>query len=343
MLNSKYLFKKFVDYANLLSAFDKAFKTDRSSDSIYYRLELSKNIYELHEKLNSGLWLPHEYTYFIISRPKVREISKANFEDRIVHHAYISVIEPYYERDVFSPFSFASRIDRGVHKAVLQAHEFFCANKYFLKTDIHHFFPSIDHEVLKAILSRHLADTKIHRLENLIIDNALRDREYDLFYRSHGLPIGNLTSQFWANVYLNELDEFITSKGFSFVRYMDDTIIFSPGKESLRSFLKEMREFLKEKLFLELKETATLISDNDNPLPFLGISIRKDSLTIRSENYKRAMKNLKRTLYAYEKGKVSDAHLSSSLSSYNSYLWFDIENSPYAKLLNKALHKVRMI
>lgn len=325
------LFKEMVEYRNLYDAFKQSFKSDRDRDSINYFTELASNIYALRKSLNDGIYQPHPYTYFIISRPKVREISKSNFEDRIVHHAYINVIEPYYEREVFSPFSFASRIDRGVHKAVLQAHEFFCANKYFLKTDIHHFFPSIDHEVLKAILSRHLADTKIHRLENLIIDNAVRDREYDLFYRPHGLPIGNLTSQFWANVYLNELDEFITSKGFSFVRYMDDTIIFGSSKESLRSFLKEMREFLKNTLYLELKETATLISDNDNPLPFLGISIRKDSLTIRRENYKRGIKNLNRTLYAYTKGKISEEHLRSALASYSSYLWFDKENSPYTK------------
>ena len=294
-------------FANLYKSMLEAYKTETSNEGVQFRVNWVSNLLTLQSRLNSNNWTPNPYRYFTIYKPKERSISQAHFEDRVVHHAYIDIIKNYYLL-IFSPNSYASLPNKGVHRARGKAYELRNKYQYFLKTDIKHYFESINHQTLKKILINHINDSTLNYLENVIIDNTIS--------KEKGLPIGNLTSQFWANIYLNELDNFITSNHLEFVRYMDDTIIFSNNKKTLKNFLPRLRNFLLLTLKLELKEHVTLLSNQY--LPFCGTLFNINDHHLRRENKVRYNKDFKSRLQNYILGSTEEFRFSSQLSTNNS-------------------------
>ena len=285
----------------------EAYETETSNEGVQFRVNWVSNLLTLQSKLNSNNWTPNLYRYFTIYEPKERLISQAHFEDRVVHHAYINIIKNYY-LSIFSPNSYASLPNKGVHRARGKAYELRNKYRYFLKTDIKHYFENINHQTLKKILINHINDSTLNYLENVIIDNTIS--------KEKGLPIGNLTSQFWANIYLNELDNFITSNHLEFVRYMDDTIIFSNNKKTLKNFLPRLRNFLLLTLRLELKEHVTLLSNQH--LPFCGTLLNINDYHLRRENKVRYNKDFKPRLQNYILGSTEEFRFLSQLSTNNS-------------------------
>lgn len=289
-------FESLVSFDNLYNAMKKAYKNENSDEGVKFRISWIDNLYKLQNKLEKSIWVPNEYRYFTIYKPKERLISQAHFEDRVVHHAYINVIINTY-LSLFNENSFASLPNKGVHRARSKVFEYRKQYEYFLKTDIRHYFDNINHRILIKILKNTIKDEKLNDLECKIINNTLN--------KEKGLPIGNLTSQFWANIYLNEFDKFINANNLAFVRYMDDTVIFSNNENKLKKFLKEIKIFLKSTLALELKENATLL-DSKNNLPFCGVTFSKTEYHLRKENRTRYIKEYNPKLQDYILGKTPE-------------------------------------
>jgi retron-type reverse transcriptase len=242
----KNLFPKIVTFENLLQAFHKAARGKR--ERIYvidFADDLEGNLLRLQSRLLNQTYQPGRYSTFRIYFPKPRLISAAPFPDRVVHHALMNISGPLLEKS-FIYDSYANRLDKGTHRAIRRYQSFLREYDYVLKCDIKKYFPSIDHAILKSLIRKRIADPDVLWLIDSIIDRSNKQEyEYDYFpgddlfaplERRKGLPIGNLTSQFFANLYLNPLDHFIkqTLRCPAYLRYVDDFALFSNSRRQLQ-------------------------------------------------------------------------------------------------------------
>jgi retron-type reverse transcriptase len=236
----KNLWPKLVEYANLKEAFRKAARGKRKRKSVAaFEENLESNLLSLQYELEEGYYEPGEYLNFYIHDPKHRLISAAPFRDRVIHHALVNVIGPIYERK-FIFDTYANRKGKGTHKALDRATYYMRRFEYVLSLDVRQYFPSIDHAILLDILKKTIADEQVlHLCEQIIASGKdIHQNNYKMVYfpgddlfaqtRPRGLPIGNLTSQFWANVYLNGLDHYIKRVlgCKAYLRYVDDMLLF---------------------------------------------------------------------------------------------------------------------
>ncbi len=250
-----------------------------------FAINLDEEIVTLHQELRDETYMPSGYTHFTVHDPKRRKISAAAFRDRVVHHALVGEIQPIYERK-FIHDTYANRVGKGTHKALDRCTEFMQQFKYVLPCDIQQFFPAIDHQILKAILAKTIADEAVLRLCGKIIDSGVGvlTEQYDMRYfdgddllavnRPRGLPIGNLTSQFWANVYLNPLDQFVkhTLRCKGYIRYVDDFLLFADDKKTLHIWQREIIAFL-ETYRLTIHENRCHPRPVTHGIPFLGFTV----------------------------------------------------------------------
>lgn len=266
------LYSIIVSKKNLFSAW-KEFKRGKSrkNDALRFALNSEENLLTLREKLISGEYKHGGYAKFYVRDPKMRRIHKASVEDRIVHHAVFRILYPIFEKK-FIFDSFASRKGKGTHAAIKRFESF--AKKlsqnhtrsiWVLKCDIRKFFDSIDHEILLEILMSEIRCGKTNSLLTNIIgsfENSPRK----------GIPLGNLTSQLFANVYMNYFDQFVKRRLRLkyYVRYMDDFVILSENKESLEAVMIIIRRWFKEHLALELHENKVSFKKWHNGIDFLG-------------------------------------------------------------------------
>lgn len=267
-------------------------------------LSFEHNIHQLQKELLYQTYRPGPYNSFRMYRPKPRLISAAPFRDRVVHHALINVIGPLFERSfVFD--CYANRKGKGTHKAIRRCQSYMRRYAYGLKCDIKKYFPTIDHEILKALVRRRIADPKVLWLIDQIIDGSNpQDPICDYFpgddlltpaTRRRGLPIGNLTSQFFANVYLTPLDHFIKEqlhcKGY--VRYVDDFVLFSDAKYQLRQWKGQIVKFLEE-YRLKLNPTRVQIFPSSTGLRFLGQLVYCRHRRLPGENVRRFRRRMRK-------------------------------------------------
>ncbi len=250
------LWENVVSFEALLRAAEQARRGKRfRPDVAAFHFNLEHELWALHEELSTKTYRPGAYRSFHIYEPKLRQISAAPYRDRVVHHALVNVLEPIYER-TFIDDSYACRKGKGTHAAVDRCQHFARRFRYVLKADVQKFFPSLDHEILKSLVARKVKDRDVLWLVNRIIDHSNPQEEVqnwfpgdDLFIpgeRRRGIPIGNQTSQFFANVYLDPLDHFVKErlgiKGY--VRYVDDFLVFSDDKRRLADMRERIRDFL---------------------------------------------------------------------------------------------------
>lgn len=239
------LWKTLVSFDNLHEAARRAALGKRKrADVAAFLLEGELELVRLRQELESGAYRPGPYRQFRVEDPKPRLISAAPFRDRVVHHALTQVLEPVFERR-FSKDSFACRKGFGTHRALARAKEAASRFPYVLKCDIRKYFPSIDHRILGELLARAVKCRGTLGLAALIIEGSNSQEEViqyfpadDLFTpyeRRRGLPLGNQTSQFFANVYLNPLDQMVNRElqPGSYIRYVDDFLLFAESKEAL--------------------------------------------------------------------------------------------------------------
>ncbi len=241
------LFDKLTDWGNLMLAHRLAARGKRSrASAAQFEQRLADELITLQTRLRERSYRPGAYCHFYIHEPKRRRISAAPFADRVVHHALCQQIEPLFEVQ-FSAHSYANRRGKGTHRALNQVQAWAQRYRYALRGDIVQHFPSIDHALLRAKLERRVHDEGVLWLASLILASgdgvgaAEHSATYypgdDLFAacRPRGLPIGNLTSQFWSNVYLNDFDWFVQRElgCGAYLRYVDDFVLFANDKATL--------------------------------------------------------------------------------------------------------------
>mgnify|MGYP003309320142 CR=1 FL=1 len=229
------LLQLIADPDNLRLAFYKAKKGKSfKRDVLRFQNNLQTNLKEIRASLLTGSFVPSEYNKFIVFEPKRREICTVKFKDRVLHHAIMNVCEERFEKYQIDT-SYACRQGRGVDSAILKAQTYCRKYKWFLKLDIHKYFDSIDHFILIELLDRLFKDEQLLEIFWKIIESYQTTAD-------RGIPIGNLTSQYFANMYLARMDHYLKEnlKVPGHVRYMDDFIIFSNDK----SFLKKTSVWL---------------------------------------------------------------------------------------------------
>jgi len=320
----KNLFEKIVSFQNLLLASRLSQRGKRFNPNTgQFNFFLERELFKLQEELISQTYRPGSYKQFFVKDPKKRLISAAPYRDRVVHHAFCNIVEPIFDK-TFIHGSFACRIDKGTHKAIFRAQAFLRKNKYVLQCDIQKYFPSINHDVLFNILSRKIKDKKILWLSKLIIDSAkglklLTDEEIkdNNFYSidSTGMPIGNLTSQFFANLYLNELDYFVkfTLRERFYIRYMDDFLVFGNDKKHLYKIKQNLNGFLENELKLKLHKKKSIIFPTKLGVEFLGFRIFRDYRKLKKQNVKLFLKRMTIKKDLLKKGQITIDEITNSL------------------------------
>jgi retron-type reverse transcriptase len=303
------LWQELTSFKNLYLAYKKAKKAKpQTAEILDFSLNLEKNIMLLQEELLTDNYKQSKYRVFIIFDPKQRTIKYLPFKDRVVHHAIVNIIEPIFEKRFIST-SYACRKKKGTHKALKDIRKViynkFKDTGYCLKGDIRKYFPSINQDILKNIISRKIKDKKLLNLIFKIITSDHSD-----FGEHKGIPIGNLTSQLFSNIYLNELDQYIKQelKIKYYYRYVDDFIILSNSKKELHKYKQKIRYFLKKKLNLDLPKKKCNIFKIKDGVDFVGYKIFPNKILIRKRNLKRFLnkikskntnKNYNYTIYSY--------------------------------------------
>ena len=306
------LFEKIISDENLYLAAKKAFRGKKLKHTVapfYFNLE--KEIIKIGKSLLDETYYPSPYKVFKIYEPKERNICCAEFQDRVVHHAITNILEPIFERKLIDD-TYACRAGKGTHAALKKSQQLVRKYNYYLKCDIKKYFESIDHEVIINILEKIFKDERLVNLFKKIISHQPPYTE-----KGKGLPIGNLTSQHMANIYLGQLDLFVKHelKCQGYLRYMDDFILFSNDKKELGVFLEKIRFYLKKELNLKLKEKVVRIAPVSEGLPFLGHRVFRGLLRLQRANLIRFRKKYLRLEKKFIKGKITQEDLTNSARS----------------------------
>ena len=312
------LVEAMADYANVQKAYNKARKCKRyRKDVLLFAKDKEDNLETVRNDILGLSYEPSEYRYFKVYEPKERQIMALPFYDRVVQHAINNVLEPIFnQRFIFH--SYACRKTKGMHAASDTLQEWlyewqkFHADQplYAIKADIHHYFQSINHDVLKAEIRKVVKDAGALVLIDKIIDHNGQMPD------GVGIPVGNLTSQLFANIYLNKLDQYIkhTLGAKYYMRYMDDFILLSPDKEQLRRWLADIERFLRDELKLELNPKTTILAAK-NGIDFVGYKHRATHRKVRPDSVKR----IKKTIKKYESGKITKEQLQKSIASWTGH------------------------
>lgn len=321
------LWSRFVSFENLLAAYRKArLGKGRRPGVAEFSLHLESELLQLQRELLDGTYRPGEYRLFTIYDRKPRVIAAAPFRDRVVHHAVMKGIEPSLDR-TFIADSYACRRGKGVHAAVDRYQTWAQTYRYALKMDVRHYFPSIDHDLLKEKLRRRLKDHGVLDLLDRIIDGSptlASETCYfpgdDLFTpltRRVGIPIGNLTSQFFANLYLDDLDHFIKQELQirPYLRYVDDMVVLGHDKGRLAEIRTAVRDRLAvDRLRLHPhKAHITRVADGLNLLGYLVYPRRR---RLRNDNGHRFARKLRGMARAFGAGRLKWARVVASTQSW---------------------------
>lgn len=325
------LWTQVTDFSNLFSAAKKAQRGKRYQNNVLlFNHNLEPELLKIQNDLLNHSYQPGEYKTFQIVEPKKRMISAAPYRDRVVHHALCNVIAPTFEQG-FIDDSYANRAGYGTHRALRRFTEFARSSRYTLQCDVRKYFPSIDHEILKAIIRRKIKCTRTLWLIEMIIDASNEQERVDHFFpgddlftsseRRHGLPIGNLTSQFFANVYLNGLDHFVKRelKCAKYLRYVDDFALFGDDRERLANARVAIEEYLTQ-LRLKIHPIKSQLFETKKGANFVGYRVLPNRIRIRSENLCRARRRLRRLQVSYQRGEIGLKGLTQSLSSWIAHL-----------------------
>ena len=288
-------FEEIIGLDNLINAWKEFIRGKRKRKDVQeFQLNLMDNILSLHYDLVNNTYKHGEYQAFNINDPKPRNIHKATVRDRLLHHAIYRILYPFFDRAFISD-SFSCRNNKGTHKAINRFREFgYKVSKnntvtcWILKCDIKKFFANIDQSVLLDILKYYISEPKVVWLLKEIIIS---------FYSGSlgkGLPLGNLTSQLFVNIYMNEFDQFAKHKlkARYYLRYADDFVVLSRSKQKLEETLKLIEEFLKNSLNLGLHPNKIFVKTLDSGVDFLGWVNFHNHRVLRTTTKRRMFKRL---------------------------------------------------
>ncbi len=324
------LYPQIVAFENLLLASRTAQRCKRfRNDVLAFNFNLETNLLTLQRELLSRSYTPGAYKTFEIFEPKRRLISAAPYRDRVVHHALCGVIEPLFNAS-FIDSCYANRKGKGTHKALDHFVSLAKRYRYCLRADIEKYFPSMDHLILKEIIRRKIKCRDTLWLVDLILDNSNEQEPVHQYFsgddlltpcvRRHGLPIGNLTSQLYANVYLNKTDHEIAARygGRRYLRYVDDFALFSNDREELQEARDWLAHGLSE-IRLRLHSVKTQITEARHGVSFLGFRIFPDRIRICQSNLRRARHRMRQLQCNYRYGRIDWLDVKNSLQSWNAH------------------------
>ncbi len=312
MKRAGHLFEHITAFDTLLLATRKARRGKPERHSVaHFLFHLEPELLTLQAELRAGTYRLQPYRTFTIFEPKRRQICAAAFRDRVVQHAICHVLDPLFEATLIHD-TYACRRGKGTHAAVRRAQHFARQWPYVLQGDMRHYFETIDHAVLKRLLRRFLKDPALLALLDHIIDHPLPTGA-----PGQGVPIGNLTSQYFANLYLSPLDHLVKDRLRcpGYVRYMDDVLLFAPDKPFLHETLAVVRAFLHDDLHLQLKDEVVRVMPVTQGLPFLGLRIFPGLLRVDGRKWARWQRRIRRREAAYQAGRMDQDTLRRSVAS----------------------------
>lgn len=325
------LWSEILAWENLNLAARLAQKGKRYRENVLeFNYNLEPNLFQLQTELTDKTYRPGAYKTFEIYDPKPRLISAAPYRDRVVHHALCNVIVPRIERS-FIRDSYANRVGYGSHRALQRFTQFARSSSYVLQCDIRKYFPSIDHEILKAQIRRKIKCKDTLWLIDTIIDGSNpQDPVIEYFpgddlltpvMRRKGLPIGNLTSQFLANFYLDSFDHFVKEKlhAKKYLRYVDDFALFAGDREMLAEARQKIEENLAS-LRLKIHPIKSQLFETRIGANFVGFRVFPEKIRVRNDNLRRGRLRLKTMQKEYKRGSLTLEKLKRRMQSWEAHL-----------------------
>ena len=292
----QFIYEDIISIENLLLAWKEFLKGKRNrKDTQEFQFNLMDNILSLHNDLASRIYKHGGYQSFKINDPKPRAIHKASVRDRLLHHAIYRKLYPFFDK-TFITDSYSCRIKKGTHKAINKFRKFaYKVSKnntrscWILKCDIKKFFANIDHDILLKILREYIPDENIIWLLEKVI------KSFSSIKDGTGLPLGNLTSQLFVNIYMNKFDQFIKHKlrVRYYIRYCDDFVIFSENNQKLKNLISRIQLFLEERLKLKLHPDKIFIKTLHSGVDFLGWINFLDHKILRTATKRRMLRRIK--------------------------------------------------
>jgi retron-type reverse transcriptase len=282
-----------------------------------FEFNLEDNLFQLHRELKSKIYCPSHYTSFCIQDPKLRRIHKTCVRDRILHHAVFRILYPIFDKN-FIFDSYSCRLNKGTHRAVNRLENFSRKlsknnnrNIFALKCDIRKFFNSIDQDILLGLIKQKIRDGNAIWLIEAIIRSFKKENR-------RGLPLGNVTSQLFANIYLDELDQFIGHKLKIryYLRYCDDFVILGENRDYLTKIALLMIDFLRENLKLSLHAGKIIIRKYRQGIDFLGYVVLSHYRVLRTKTKRRIFKKIEIKKVQLENKLIAEKSFNQSLQSY---------------------------
>jgi len=312
-------FSDIITLDNFKRAYDRTQKTDTKykEESIVFGFDLIENLKSLIEEVKEGSYMPESYNVFKVYEPKERTIAEPSFQDKIVQFAVHNILNPDFENK-FIYDSYACINGKGMHKCAERIQHFLAKSSWqwekpwIIKADIKEFFYSVKHDVLKSILQKEIASRRILSLLSKIIDNSHRDV---------GLPLGNVTSQLFANIYLNELDKYCKrelSLEF-YVRYMDDMVFILPNRERAKSVKGTISDFVQTELDLELNQDKSKIFPMAQGVNMVGYKIWKTHKLLRNKTKQTIKQKSNKFSSMLEIGEITKQKVEQILNSWKGH------------------------
>ncbi len=317
---SKNLFDEIISHEQLFEAWRVFRKEKRKRKDVQeFERRVEENVFQLHRELKAKTYKHGPYHSFFICDPKVRHIRKAGVRDRLVHQSVHTALTQVYEPKLIHHL-YSARVGKGTHRAVKALREMarkvsqnntrYC---WGLKCDVRKFYDTVDHKVLFKIITRTVRDSDVLWLIKEIIGSYhFEDTP------GKGMPIGNLTSQIFTNVYLNELDQFIKHKlrAKYYLRYADDLLVLSHDKRWLENLISEISDFLGERLLLELHPKKVIVRPLHQGIDFLGYVTLPEHQVLRTKTKRRMQRKLSQRLDSYFTGEIDSESMNQTLQSY---------------------------
>jgi len=290
-------FEEIVSIENLLEAWKEFARGKKQKKDVqFFQVNFMENVLSLGNDLLYHTYKHGNYQAFKIGDPKPRDIHKATVRDRLLHHAIYRKLYPFFDR-AFITDSYSCRLNKGTHKAIKRFQEFSnivsknnTKTCWVLKGDIKKFFANIDHEILLRILSQYIQDENILWLLKRLINSFNAKRKSKV-----GLPLGNLTSQLFVNIYMNEFDQFVKHKLKIkyYIRYADDFVLFSRNKKQQEEIILQIANFLRRELKLEMHPKKIILKTLFSGVDFLGWVNFPNYRVLRTTTKRRMMKRIK--------------------------------------------------
>lgn len=316
MKTYNHLFEEICSFENLRQAARRAERGKRTQATVgRFRTNLEAELLQLQRELREQTYTPGAYREKIITRPKARMISAAPFRDRVVHHALCGVVMPLFERRMISDL-YSNRVGKGTHAAILRCQALARRHPYVLKCDLRKFFPSMDHGVLKAALRRTIRCRPTLWLLERIIDGSNAQEPVCTVFpgddlaaageRRVGLPIGNVTSQWFGCIYLSAFDHWVQEelRCPGYVRYVDDFLLFGESKAQMTQWREELVRQLADQR-VRLNERKSRAFPTRQGITFLGQRIWPDRRRLCRANVASARRRLRWNVQQFRRGQLT--------------------------------------